>query len=151
MYLWAVVHAESRCVTLPTAIHTSHVCLPAGGVTDGPSEHCSLSPTPYRSPLDVMIWVFISRSPSQVVALALMSQLLWRNSSSHCATPGGLYNRVLHLANGVVGSKVKPPILQSLFCPHYSVESQYVVMYSTRCQQCGALGESHDLGSLFKR
>lgn len=65
--------------------------------------------------------------------------------------PGGLYNRVLHLANGVVGSKVKPPILQSLFCPYYSAESQYVVMYSTRCQQCGALGGSHDPGSLFKR
>lgn len=80
-----------------------------------------------------------------------MSQLLWRNSSSRHATPGGLCNRVLNLANWFAGSKVKPPILQSLSRPHYSAESQYVVMYSTRCQQCGALGESQDLGSLFKR
>lgn len=65
------------------------VCLLAGCVTDGPSEHCSLSPTPYRSPLDVTIWVFISSSPSQVVVWALMSQLPWRKSKSCCTTLGG--------------------------------------------------------------
>ena len=66
---------------------------------------------------------------------------------------GGFCSTVLHLADGLIGSKVKPSILQSLsfFCPCYSAESQYVVMHSTRCQQCGALGESHDPASLFKR
>lgn len=126
------------------------MCLPADCVTGALSKHCSLSPTLHGSPRGVTISVFISRTPSQVAVWAWMSQLLRKKLKFTPRDPGGLCNRALHLANWLTESKVKLPILQSLFCPHYSAESQYVVMNSTWCQQCGALGGSHDPGCLFK-
>lgn len=152
MYLWAVVHTKARCVTLPVAIPTS-LCVYWQVVWQmGPASTAAYLPLPivgessrchdmgvhFQKPLTGGSLGF-----DVPAAVEKLKFTLW--------DPKGPFNRVLHLANGLIGSKVKPPILQSLFRPCYSAESQYVVMYSTRCQQCGALGESHDPGSLFKR
>lgn len=109
-----------------------------------------------RSPLDVTIWAFISRGPSQGGSLGFDVPAAVKKLKFALHDPleggvvgggwvgGGVWD-VLHLASSETKSNLQSPSRLLLLC------SEPRCAYVLPCQQCGSLGESHDPAGLFKQ